>query len=285
MAQRVERTTEVASESFRTRARALMEPGWRAVLADGEEEDAAPLAPLVVGANEAQGVAVGTEDVHAEAEETKPPARITEARLLSLMENAGRNIEDEDLARVMHDKGLGTPATRAEVIENLIAKDYVLRVGKVLRPTTKGIRLIDTLRRIHVDRLASAQLTGEIEQHLGQVEAGRRTAADFMEEMAEYATEIVDRAKGFEYEQLYANEPVLGSCPACGRPVREYAWFYRCEPKPGTPRPKRASNSSRLPWPSMYAQTRWASVMSRTTMYAPPGYRSTWDAVARVSSW
>ena len=161
-----------------------MEPGWRAVLADGEEEDAAPLAPLVAGANEAEGVAVGTEDVHAEAEETKPPARITEARLLSLMENAGRNIEDEDLARVMHDKGLGTPATRAEVIENLIAKDYVLRVGKVLRPTTKGIRLIDTLRRIHVDRLASAQLTGEIEQHLGQVEIGGRTAADFMSEMA-----------------------------------------------------------------------------------------------------
>jgi DNA topoisomerase III len=235
--ERVERTTEVAGESFRTRARALMEPGWRAVLADAEEEDAAPLAPLEPGANEAAGVAVSTREVHAEADETKPPARITEARLLSLMENAGRNIEDEDLARVMHDKGLGTPATRAEVIENLIAKDYVLRVGKVLRPTTKGIRLIDTLRRIHVDRLASAELTGEIEQHLGQVELGGRSAADFMGEMADYASEIVERAKGFEYEQLYANEAPLGSCPACGRPVREYAWFYRCEPKPGNERP------------------------------------------------
>jgi DNA topoisomerase-3 len=241
--ERVERTTEVAGEQFRTRARALMEPGWRAVLADGEEEDAAPLAPLVAGANEAAGVAVASEDVHAEAEETKPPARITEARLLSLMENAGRNIEDENLARVMHDKGLGTPATRAEVIENLIAKDYVLRVGKVLRPTTKGIRLIDTLRRIHVDRLASAELTGEIEQHLGQVEIGGRSAADFMGEMADYASEIVERAKGFEYEQLYANEPVLGNCPACGRPVREYAWFYRCEPKPGSERPQRVKKS------------------------------------------
>jgi DNA topoisomerase-3 len=242
--ERVERTTLVAGESFRTRARALMEPGWRAVLADGEEEDAAPLAPLVPGANEAEGVAVATQEVHAEAEETKPPARITEARLLSLMENAGKSIEDEDLARVMHDKGLGTPATRAEVIENLIAKDYVLRVGKVLRPTTKGIRLIDTLRRIHVDRLASAELTGEIEQHLGQVEGGGRTAADFMDEMAEYATEIVERAKGFEYEELYANEPALGACPSCGRPVREFAWFYRCEPKPGV-RPQRAKKNKK----------------------------------------
>jgi DNA topoisomerase-3 len=241
--ERVERVSVVSGESFRTRTRALMEPGWRAVLAEAEDADAAPLAPLVAGQDEAQNVAVTTSDVHAEAEETKPPARISEARLLSLMENAGRNIEDEDLARVMHDKGLGTPATRAEVIENLIAKEYVLRVGKVLRPTVKGIRLIDTLRRIHVDRLASAELTGEIEQHLGQVEAGKRRAADFMDEMADYAREIVGRAKGFEYEQLYASDPPLGPCPACGRPVREYAWFYRCEPKPGVappPRPKKA---------------------------------------------
>src|SRR5262245_16781048 len=242
--ERVERTTEVAGERFRTRARALMEPGWRAVLRDAEDEDAAPLAPLRPGATEVEGVAVATGEVRAEAEETKPPARITEARLLSLMENAGKSIEDEDLARVMHDKGLGTPATRAEIIENLIAKGYVLRVGKTLRPTVKGIRLIDTLRRIHVDRLASAALTGEIEQHLSQVEHGGRTAADFMGEMADYASEIVERAKGFEYEELYAKEAVLGACPCCGRPVREYAWFYRCEPKPGV-RPQRAKKNKK----------------------------------------
>jgi len=239
--ERVERTTEVAGERFRTRARALMEPGWRSVLAESpEEEAAAPLAPLRAGATEAEGVAVATDDVHAESEETRPPARITEARLLSLMENAGKNIEDEDLARVLHDKGLGTPATRAETIENLIAKGYVIRVGKALRPTSKGIRLIDTLRRIHIDRLASAELTGEIEQHLSQVESGGRTASDFMGEMADYAKEIVERAKNFEYEELYADEPALGPCPACGRPVREYAWFYRCEPLPGVVEAQRA---------------------------------------------
>jgi DNA topoisomerase-3 len=237
--ERVERITEVAGERFRTRTRALMEPGWRAVLADGEEEDAAPLAPLRAGASEVEGVSVATSEMHVEAEETRPPARITEARLLSLMENAGRNIEDEDLARVMHDKGLGTPATRAEIIENLIAKGYVLRVGKALRPTVKGIRLIDTLRRIHIDRLASASLTGEIEQHLSQIEKGERSAADVMAEMADYAREIVERAKGFEYEELYAGEPPLGPCPACGRPVREYAWFYRCEPQPGVAEARR----------------------------------------------
>lgn len=231
--ERVERTTEVSGEKFRTRARALMEPGWRSVLAESQEEEAAPLAPLEAGSNSAAGVAVVTEDVHAESEETRPPARITEARLLSLMENAGKNIDDEDLAQVLHDKGLGTPATRAETIENLIAKGYVIRVGKALRPTVKGVRLIDTLRRIQIDRLASAALTGEIEQHLAEVEGGSRTAAEFMGEMAEYAKEIVERAKTFEYEELYANEPDLGACPACSRPVREYAWFYRCVPQPG----------------------------------------------------
>jgi DNA topoisomerase III len=233
--ERVERITEVRGESFRTRARTLREAGWRAVSAGaGEEEEAVEaLPPLVAGRDEVAGVGVRAAEARAEAEETKPPPRITEARLLSLMENAGRSIDDESLAAVLHEKGLGTPATRADIIENLIAKGYAVRVGKALRPTVKGIRLIDTLRRVHIDRLASAQLTGEIEQHLVQVEHGQRTADEFMAEMADYAREIVERAKGFEYDELYASEPPLGPCPRCGRPVRESAWFYRCEPVPG----------------------------------------------------
>jgi DNA topoisomerase-3 len=238
--ERVERTTVSAGESFRTRARALMEPGWRAVLAAGEDEEAAgPLPALAPGLDEARDVAVRVTELAAQEEETKPPARITEGRLLSLMENAGKELDDESLAAVLHEKGIGTPATRAEIIENLIGKGYALRQGKSLRPTVKGIRLIDTLRRIHEDRLASASLTGEIEYHLREVEHGRRPANDFLDEMREYASEIVDRTKGFEYEDLYAQEAELGPCPACGRPVIEMAWFYRCKPDPnladGTP--------------------------------------------------
>ncbi len=231
--ERVERTTETAGESFRTRARALMEPGWRSVLPGADEEDSAPIAPLQVGANEVSGVGVRTDTVAADAEETKPLPRISEGRLLSLMENAGQNVEDEDIAAVLHERGLGTPATRADIIENLIAKGYALRVGKALRPTVKGIRLIDTLNRIQEVRLASAALTGEIEQHLRQVEHGERTAAEFMREMREYASEIVERGRGFAYEELYANEEPLGPCPACGKPVIEMAWFYRCQPQEG----------------------------------------------------
>jgi DNA topoisomerase-3 len=225
--ERVERITAVGAERFRTRARALQEPGWRAVLAQGDEEDeAAPLAPLRPGQDEVSGVAVRTTGSELRAEETKPPPRITEARLLSLMENAGKQIEDEDYAAVLHEKGIGTPATRAEIIENLIAKSYVVRIGKALRPSTKGIRLIDILRRIRADRLSSPELTGEIEYHLLQVERGQREAGDFMDEIRGYTREIVEAAKTFEYDALFAGEPPLGICPKCGREVRERAWFY-----------------------------------------------------------
>ncbi len=231
--ERVERVTEVSGESFRTRARFLKEVGWRSVLAAGGEEDAERELPaLAPGRDEASGVRVANRGAELEAEQTKPLPRITEARLLSLMENAGSQIEDEDIAAALHQKGLGTPATRADIIENLIAKGYVLRVDKALRPTVKGIRLIDTLRRIHADRLTSPTLTGDIEFHLLEVEKGNRTAADFMGEIRNYACEIVDAARSFEYGDLYDANDVLGPCPRCGGPVIEMAWFYRCREVP-----------------------------------------------------
>ena len=235
--ERVERVTEVGGERFRTRERSLEEPGWRAVLpASAADERTGGLRPLVPGSSEATGVTVRSGEPEIAAEETKPPARITEARLLSLMENAGKQIEDENLAAVLHEKGIGTPATRADIIENLIAKGYAVRADKALRPTVKGIRLIDTLRRIHIDRLTSPELTGEIEYHLLQVERGGRSADDFMNEISDYACEIVDRAKTFEYDELYDMDETLGDCPSCGRGVIEMTWFYRCKPVEGVER-------------------------------------------------
>jgi DNA topoisomerase-3 len=236
--ERVERTTTVAGQRFRSRARTITEPGWRAVLEGGATADAgddvAVLPPLRPAgeADAAGGVPVANQGIELVSEQTKPAPRITEARLLSLMENAGKDLDDEDLAAAMHERGLGTPATRAEIIENLIAKGYVVRIGRVLRPTAKGIRLIDILRRVHIDGLASAELTGEMELHLHQVEQGQRSSADFMREMEAYTREIVDRAKNFEYEDLYASDPPLGDCPRCGRPVVEGPWFYRCQELP-----------------------------------------------------
>jgi DNA topoisomerase-3 len=229
---RVERVTEVAGQKFRSRSRTLDEPGWRAVLGQAEQEEQA-LPPLVPGASDAEGVAVRALSVELLAERTKPPARITEARLLSLMESAGKDIEDEEIAAAISEKGIGTPATRADVIENLIAKGYLVRAGKSLRPTVKGIRLVDVLRRIHIDRLASPALTGELEYDLRQVEHGGMRAEQFMDEIVEYTKEITKIAKEFEYEDLYPDEEPLGACPLCGRPVFERSWFYRCLEVPG----------------------------------------------------
>ncbi|MGH9884365.1 MAG: DNA topoisomerase 3, partial [bacterium] len=229
---RVERVTEVAGEKFRSRSRTLDEPGWRAVLGQAEQEEQA-LPPLVPGETEAEGVAVRALGVDLASERTKPPPRITEARLLSLMESAGKDIEDEDIAKAISEKGIGTPATRADVIENLIAKSYLGRGGKSLRPTVKGIRLVDVLRRIHIDRLASPSLTGELEYDLRQVEHGAMRAEQFMDEIVEYTRQITDIAKTFQYEDLYPDDEPLGSCPLCSRPVFERSWFYRCVEPPG----------------------------------------------------
>ena len=230
--ERVERVTVASSESFRSRARTLKVPGWRSVLPDTEEEEKVALPALVSGADEASDVAVRALESETLEEQTKPPPRITEARLLSLMENAGKQIDDEEVAAVLHEKGIGTPATRADIIENLIAKGYIVRLGKALRPTVKGIRMIDTLRRIQIDRLTSPELTGELESHLLDVERGERTKDDFMSEITDYTVEVVERAKTFGYDELYDENETYGPCPSCSRPVIEMAWFYRCQEEP-----------------------------------------------------
>ncbi len=231
---RVERITEVEGESFRSRARTLQVPGWREVLKDEGTEAAERLPPLIDGQDVASGVSVLAASSEVEADETKPPPRISEARLLSLMENAGRYVEDDEAAEAMRDSGIGTPATRADIIENLITKGYVARLGRGLKPSVKGIRLIDILRRIKAERLASPTLTGEIEAHLARVEKGGSTRDSFMEGIYEYAREIVELTKTFEFESLYPNQNPVGICPCeKKRPVYERAWFYRCEEPEG----------------------------------------------------
>jgi len=234
--ERLERITVAQEQSYRTRARSLKEKGWRAVLPPMEGEGEIVVQPLSSDGDAVEGVVVRRVATELVEEETKPPARVTEARLLSLMENAGKQIEDEEISAMLDDKGIGTPATRADVIENLIGKGYVVRIDKALRPSVKGIRLVDTLHRINIERLTSPALTGELEQHLQDVESGRRDPDDFMNEIQEYANAIVETAKTFEYDELYDINESLGNCPACGKPVIEMAWFYRCVPEPGVER-------------------------------------------------
>lgn len=229
---RINRTTVVDGERFRSTARVLREAGWREVM--GETEGEGKLTPFRPGADSTEGIDVATESVDLEADQTKPPPRISESRLLSLMENAGKYVDDEDAAEALKDSGIGTPATRADIIENLISKGYAMRAGRALKPSVKGIRLIDILHRMKAERLASPALTGEMEHQLAEVERGRLGADKFMSSIYDYAEEIVDLTKGFEFEHLYPDEAPLGTCP-CGKekPVYERSWFYRCKEPEG----------------------------------------------------
>lgn len=228
--EQIERTTIITGHTFISRERSLKEPGWRSVYDQESQEGATRTLPPLKAAGSNGGEQVRLIDAATEEDETKPPPRITEARLLSLMENAGKQIEDEDLAAAMSEKGLGTPATRADIIENLKTKEYV---DQGLRPTIKGMRFIDFLQRLSIRRLTSAELTGELEHHLNQVEKGGRTPAEFMSEITDYTREIVEAAKTLNFDQLYPDSDPVGICPCpLKRPVYERSWFYRCQEDP-----------------------------------------------------
>jgi DNA topoisomerase-3 len=166
---------------------------------DGQTKEKLP--PLIPGQAKADGVPVqhvkeNGDGFKVKDEMTKPPPRINEAKLLSLMEHAGRQVEDEELASaLMSAEGLGTAATRADIIQNLKVKEYV---DADLRPTIKGIQLIETLDRLQVQRLTSAELTARLELELAEVEKGERSAQRFMQSVVDYTKEVVNAAKSLD---------------------------------------------------------------------------------------
>ena len=167
-------------------------------------------------------------------EKSKPPSRIKEARLLSLMEKAGKDIEDEDLAEAMAGKGLGTPATRADTIEKLLSRGYISRQQSgALNATPHGIRIIELLRRIPVEWIASPELTGEMEASLTAVQQGELKASEYMEKIVQQTRELVERIRDHDRSKLFENDESIGTCPLCGSKVIETALSYPCENNEG----------------------------------------------------
>ena len=161
--------------------------------------------------------------------QTTPPPRFNEASLLSAMESAGKLVEDESLREAMSEKGLGTPATRAAIIEGLLSDNYVARQGRDLLATAKGISLITLLRSIGIDTLTKPELTGEWEHKLKSMEQGNLQRDSFMEEIRHLTAEIVNKTKSFEgpIEGNYATLEV--ACPKCQTlPVKEDYRTYKC---------------------------------------------------------
>ena len=191
------RITRVEGEAFKTEGRIIKDPGWLAVYgrqATGEEQGDS-LVDLVPGERAL------TRNVEIVEIQTKPPPRFTEATLLSAMESAGKLIEDEELREAMAARGLGTPATRAAIIEGLVYDEYIGREGKDLIATSKGISLITLLRGIGIHLLSSPELTGEWEYQLKLMEQGRLERSSFMAKIKDLAREIVHKAKNFESDR------------------------------------------------------------------------------------
>jgi DNA topoisomerase III len=218
--------TTVADHVFRTSGRVLIEAGWKSVYgdepqrADAQEDDAGgdqALPPLEQGEN------VETLAVESIQKETQPPRRFSEASLLGAMETAGKDIQDAELREAMKDSGIGTPATRASIIERLIQVGYIERDGRALHATEKGIQVIDLLGP---HPLTSPELTGSWEHRLGLIEQGEDSRKAFMDDIVKFTTETVqelDKLKDVKIER--AN---LGPCPFCGRDVIENRKGYSC---------------------------------------------------------
>jgi DNA topoisomerase III len=213
---------------FQTNGKVLVNPGWLAVYGKEAQDDDANLVAV------AKGELVRTESVDVNALKTKPPARYTEATLLSAMEGAGKLVDDEELRQAMREKGLGTPATRAQTIEGLIAEKYMLRDGRDLVPTAKAFQLMTLLRGLAIEDLTRADLTGNWEHQLAEMEQGKLSRSEFMANIAQMAERIVRKAKEYDRDTIPGDYATLTTaCPNCGGVVKENYRRFSCTGKAG----------------------------------------------------
>ncbi len=220
--------TTVSEHIFRTRGKVLVVPGWRGVYGEIPEGDKSA-AEEDEGRDQTlpkldKGEDVDTRKVDAERKETKPPRRYTDASLLGAMETAGKLVDDDELREVMKDSGIGTPATRAAIIERLIDVGYVERDGRALVPTEKGMNVI----RLLADHpLTSPALTGEWEHRLAAIEDGTETRKKFMGDIAKFAGETVG-VLDTTLKDVRIPRANLGPCPVCGHDIMENRKGYSC---------------------------------------------------------
>jgi DNA topoisomerase III len=221
--------TTVASHVFRTRGKLLLVPGWRGVYgetadlddtgADDEDEGREQRLPKL-----AKDEDVTTLDVASEEKETKPPQRYTEGRLLGAMETAGKLVEEEELREAMKDSGIGTPATRAAIIDRLLQVGYIEREGRALVVTEKGLNVI---RLLGEHPLTSPGMTGDWEHRLANIETGRDSREKFMGDIVKFTESTVGELDT-KLKDVRIPRANLGPCPVCGRDINENRKGYSC---------------------------------------------------------
>lgn len=217
------RITTIGDAHFRTEGRVLVKPGWLAIYGREAQGAADTLVPV-----QDQEI-VQTDTIELRALATKPPARFTEATLLSAMESAGKLVDDEALRDAMSERGLGTPATRAAIIEGLLTDGYLRREGRELVPSAKTRQLMTLLSGLGVNELTSPELTGEWEHKLANIEQRQLDRKAFMKDIAEMTEVIVRRAKEYDGDTVPGDYATLETpCPNCAGVVKETYRRYAC---------------------------------------------------------
>ena len=220
--------TTVAAHIFRTRGKVLLVPGWRGVYGELSEGDGAA-GDDDEGRDQQlprleRGEAVDTREAESLEKETKPPRRYSDASLLGAMETAGKLVDDEEMREAMKESGIGTPATRAAIIERLIDVGYVERDGRALVATEKGMNVV---RLLGEHPLTSPALTGDWEHRLAAIEAGDERREKFMEDIAKFAGETVG-VLDTTLKDVRIPRANLGPCPVCGNDIVENRKGYSC---------------------------------------------------------
>ncbi|HEX4667680.1 MAG TPA: topoisomerase C-terminal repeat-containing protein, partial [Chthoniobacterales bacterium] len=212
-------STVSGQHDFKTEGKVLTAAGWLAVYGKTTVDDSADARalPALTSEDNSQAKTISAE-LHAET--TKPPPRYTEATLLSAMERAGKMVDDEELAEAMKERGLGTPATRADTIDGLLNQKYLERQQRELVPTTKAESLLEFLSAVHADSLTKPDMTGEWEFKLRQMEHGHFSRREFMSEITEATKRLVQRTKNFEEDESSSRVTDIIS-PTDGQPMIE----------------------------------------------------------------
>ncbi|HXD66026.1 MAG TPA: DNA topoisomerase 3, partial [Solirubrobacteraceae bacterium] len=221
--------TTVATHVFRTRGKLLLVPGWRGVYGETADLDDAPADSEDEGREQRlprlnKGEDADVTKVADEAKETKPPRRHTERSLLDMMETAGKLVEEEELREAMKDSGIGTPATRAAIIERLLQVGYIERDGRALVVTEKGLNVI---RLLGEHPLTSPGLTGDWEHRLANIETGSDSREKFMGDIVKFTESTVGELDT-KLKDVRIPRANLGPCPVCGRDINENRKGYSC---------------------------------------------------------
>ena len=236
------RISRIGDDAFKTDGKILVKAGWLAVYGkkpgggqaqsaseDSEGRKSNSGDKEIVAVEEGETALAKAMELLEKA--TRPPARYNESTLLSAMETAGKRVDDEELRDAMSERGLGTPATRASVIEGLINDKYITRDGRDIFVTTRGMRLIDQLHNMEIGILTSPEMTGEWEYKLKQMEQGQFQRPQFMSEIKDLTGNVVETAREYARTALEREWPEFPvACPVCGAPsLGQDDGRYKCK--------------------------------------------------------